>query len=293
MKTATVIIESIENSSKIEDVISISNFKSEFNSVIKEIHPDVCNLPGASEATAKMNLWKDVFENGKEYKDDSGFFRTNGYWLEVKPPISSSQKWSIENYRIFQNLKGKSDVYFQKYLPKECKVFQDGTYKFLFDKRAIPLSGLTLSPEHVNWVLNRLLEYCAYLSEIGFSHCGLNPESVFIVPETHGIQICSFYHLTKFGNKVGTISGKYSNWYPQEVFATKTASPVIDIEMSKKIACYLLGEPSGNAVKLRKTHNEDFINFIISQNTDAYSTLSTYKELLNKNFKKQFHSLTI
>lgn len=286
------IIEKINNSNKIEDVISISNFKSEFNDVIKVIHPDKCSINGALEATAKMNLWKDIFENGKQYRDDIGFYKTNGYFVE----FNSTEKnlaWSIENYRIFKDLKGQTNEHFKKYIPSEGKLMADGTFKFIFEKRSIPLSGLVLSQEHVNWILNRLLEYCTYLSELGFSHCGLNPESVFVVPETHGIQICSFYHLTMFGNKIKTVSGKYRNWYPSNVFTEKIATPTIDIELSKKIAVYLLGDTSGSGVKFRKTHNEDFINFIISQSDSAYSTLSLYKELLHKNFKKQFHSLTL
>jgi hypothetical protein len=286
------IIEKIIAAIKIEDVIKVSDFKSEFNAVMKEIHPDVCNLPDAPSAAAKMNHWRDEYENGREYKDDIGVFRTNGYWAEFK----SSEKnfmWSVENYRLFMDLKGSTNEYFKKYIPPVGRLLSDGTFRFEFEKRTIPLSGLRLPQEHVNWVLNRLLEYCSFFSEIGFSHAGLTPESVFIVPETHGIQICSFYHLTRIGNQVKTISGKYKNWYPQDLFSTKRATEVIDIELSKKIACYLLGEPSGSAIKLRKTSNEDFVNFLVSQHEYSYPTLSTYKDLLKKNFKKEFHSLTI
>lgn len=286
------IIEKISSASKIEDILSVEDFKNEFNNIIKEIHPDVCSLDGASEATKKMLLWKDIFENGKEYKNDVGTFITNGYWVEFKSK-EKNHSWSIENYRLFKQLKDKASENFKKYIPKEGVLTSDGTVKYTFDKRAVPLSGLVLPQEHVNWVLNRLLEYCAYLSEIGFSHCGLNPESVFIVPETHGIQICSFYHLTRLGNRIGTISGKYINWYPNEIFYTKTATPKIDIECSKKIASYLLGDTSGSGIKFRKTHNEDFVNFIVRQDENAYKALIFYKELLKKNFKKEFHLLTI
>lgn len=286
------LIARIEKASKIEDVISIANFKTEFDNIVKEIHPDKCSLPGASEATAKMNVWRDVFENGKEYFDDASTFRTNGYWAEYRSD-KKNLAWSIENYRRFKHLTGPANDHFQKYIPATGKLLSDGTFRYEFTDRSIPLSGLQLPQEHVNWVLSRLLEYCAYFAEIGFSHCGLNPESVFIVPETHGIQVCSFYHLTKLGNKIGTISGKYSAWYPPETFHTKEATMAIDIELSKKIAAYLLGDPSGSAVKLRKTHNEDFVNFLVSASDNSYKTFTTYKELLKKNFKKQFHSLTI
>lgn len=286
------LIEKILAAKKIEDVLSVDNFKAEFRDIITQIHPDKCDHPDAREATSIMNIWHDQYENGKPYKDDVGIFKTNGYWVEYNS-AEKNLNWSIENYRLFQQLQSPSDRHFLKYLPKECKVQSDGSYRFFFDKRSIPLSGLTLPQEHVNWVLNRLLEYSAYLSEIGFSHCGLNPESVFIVPETHGIQVCSFYHLTKIGNRIGTISGKYQHWYPAEVFINKTGFSVIDTDMSKRIATYLLGEPSGNAVKLRKTHNEEIVNFLLKQHNNSYQCLTEYKALLAKNFPKQFHSLTI
>lgn len=287
-----LLVEKILAASKIEDVLSIDNFKSEFKNVMQQIHPDVCSHPGAVAATSKMNNWRDLFENGKAYKDDAGEFRTNGYWVDFNS-TNKSLNWSIENYRLFQQLQEDSDKHFLKYLPKECKTLPNNTYRFTFEKRAIPLTGITLPQEHVNWVLNRMLEYCAYLSQIGFSHCGLNPESVFIVPETHGIQVCSFYHLTKIGNRIGTISGKYMHWYPSSVFNDKTAFSVIDTDMAKRIAVYLLGEESGNAVKLRKTHNEEFINFLLTQHNNSYKCLTEYRDLLANHFKKQFHLLTI
>lgn len=286
------IIEKIKKAQKIEDVLSVDNLKSDFETIIKQIHPDVCNDPQAAAMSAKITAWKKDYEKGKEYTDDLGPFKTNGYWADFKSD-SAALNWSVENYRHFCHLQSSADAHFLKYLPMDCKQMEDGTFRFIFEKRAIPLSGLTLPQEHVNWVLNRLLEYCAYLSQTGFVHGGLNPESVFIVPETHGIQICSFYHLSKLHSKMGTISGRYRHWYPSEIFRTKIATPVIDIELSKKIAAYLLGDRSGSAVKLRKTHDEKFINFLLTRHTNAYSCLESYKDFLRKNFEKKFHSLTI
>ncbi len=286
------IIDKISKAKKLEDVIDTSKFKDEFNSLMKEIHPDVCNLPGANEAVQTLNSWKDYFENGKRYKDDAGVFKTNGYWADFLDP-SKNLNWSVENYRLFTQLQDQASKHFVKYLPKECKLLQDGSYRFIFDKRSIPLSGLELPQEHVNWVLNRLLEYSSYLAETGFSHMGLNPESVFIVPETHGIQVCSFYHLTRLDRKVGTISAKYKNWYPSGLFSYKMATSDVDVNMSKRIAAYLLGDKSGAGTKFRKTHNEDFVNFILTHHNTPYTALMAYKELLAKNFKKEFHNLTI
>lgn len=287
-------ISKIELAKKLEDVLDVNNFKASFNEISKLIHPDICKLTGAAEAMSKMGSWKEFFENGKEFKDDISTYRGNGYSLHMNKSDEPNFGWSLENYRLFMELKNNADKNFQKYLPKEMKLLVDGSVEIVFDKRSIPLSGLQLPQEHVNWILNRLLEYSTYLASLGFSHCGLTPESVFIVPETHGIQVCSFYHLSRLGEKIGTISGKYSHWYPAEVFIDKLATQQIDIEMSKKMAAYLLGDTSGSGIRLRKTHNEDFVNFIVNQNQEtSLEVLSSYRELLAKNFKKEFHNLDI
>jgi hypothetical protein len=291
MNTSQV-IDKINQSVKIEDVIDVLDFKNSFHSIMKEIHPDTCTLPGAAEAATKLNLYKDYFENGKEYRDDASIIRTNGYWADFKSDMPNIN-WSIENYRHFKSLSGSHHENFKKYIPKEGKLLADGKFRFEFENRSIPVSGLTLPQEHVNWIFNRLLEYCAYLSENRFVHCGLNPESVFIIPELHGIQICSFYHLTRQGDKIKTISGRYKHWYPNDVFSSKKATSLIDIECAKRIACYLMGSPSGNAVQLRKTHNEKFINFLLESHTNAHETYHAFRKFREKNFKKEFHILSL
>lgn len=286
------LINKINKATKIEDVLNIVNFKAEFNNIIKQIHPDTCTDNGAVAATSKMNGWKNEFENGKVFEDDLGPFSTNGYWADFTSSVPNL-KTSVDNYRKFQQQKSDADLHFKKYLPKDCLLLPDGTYRFIFEKRTIPLSGLQLPQEHVNWVLNRILEYCTYLSQVDYVHCGLNPESIFIIPENHGIQVVSFYHLSRKNARVRTLSGRHSNWYPLQTINTKTATSVADLECAKRIAAYLLGERSGNAVKFRKTHNADFINFLLTSHDNAYDCLMQYKTLLKKNFVTQFHSLTI
>lgn len=268
-------------------------FQKEYRELSKLIHPDICSEPGASDAFTKLGLFKDELENGKTFKDDCGEYKSNGYWCKFKSDLPNLN-WSIENYRLFKQLKSEADINFQRYLPMDCIIASDKTsYEFKFDKRAIPLAGLILPQEHINWVISRILEYCAYLSDIGFVHCGLTPESVFIVPETHGIQIVSFYHLTRIGNKMKTVSGKYTNWYPAKVFSEKIATPQVDLEMTKRIGAYIMGDKSGIATRFRKTHNENFINFLTQTHTNAYVCYTEYRKMLEDNFKKEFHLLNI
>jgi hypothetical protein len=138
-----------------------------------------------------------------------------------------------------------------------------------------------------------MLEFSAWLHQSGFSHNGINPESIFIVPETHGIICVSFYHLTKLHSGLSTISAKYRTFYPANVFDNKIAASNIDIELSKRTAIYVLGDKSGNGIMLKKTHNEDFMDFVIKQHYHSYPAFKEYRDLLSKNFPKKFYLLNL
>lgn len=129
----------------------------------------------------------------------------------------------------------------------------------------------------------------------GYVHLGLNPESVYIVPETHGIHVVSFYHVTPIGETVKTVSGlnNYLYWYPMELMVNKIAQPAIDVELAKKIAIYLLGDKSGVGTVLRMKHLDVYINFLQKRHTTAKEAFEEYRELLKTNFPKKFHVLKI
>lgn len=285
------IISRIQNANKLADVLDVNNISSEYKNLMKKIHPDVCQHSGAGEATSKLFQLKEDFQKGISYMDDAGEFKTNGYFLHFTGD-ADLMKQSYDNYTILKNIHDDAAHNFHKYMPESMRL-NGKNLEITFDKRAVPISGLTLPQEHVNWVLSRMLEYSAWLSQIGYVHGGINPESIFIVPETHGIQVCSFYHMTKIGGNVSTISGKYQSWYPSNLFSSKKSSSTVDLELSKKTAIYLLGDQSGSGIKLRKTHNESFMDFVISQDHDAHEAFSNYRNILKGNFEKKFYPLYI
>ena len=293
--SAESIIEKLMAAKKLEDVMDINHFKSEYESMLKLIHPDICKLKNATEATSKLNELRDKFKHGTKYIDDSGEFTSNGYEVNYSGDSEDSKRLyetSCKNFNTLISIKDKTIDHFRKYMPHEMAV-TDGKLNVKFAYRAVPLSDLTLPQEHVNWILSRMLEYSAWLSQMGYVHCGINPESIFIIPETHGIMVTSFYHLTKKGDKAKTISGKYQSWYPPSLFSAKKATSDIDLELSKKTAIYLLGDKSGAGIKLRKTHNEKFLDFVIKHEADAYKAFTDYREFLSKNFEKKFHILNL
>ncbi len=135
--TTDALIPKINSANKIEDVISIADFKPQFNAILKEIHPDVCSILGANDATAKMNAWKEVFENGKTYKDDCGAFKTNGYWVDFKS-TEKNLAWSVENYYRLIGLNGNTSEHFKKYIPKNCETLSGGTTRLILSKGQFP-----------------------------------------------------------------------------------------------------------------------------------------------------------
>jgi len=287
--TSEKIIEDIQQAVKLQDVLAVDQLKEEFKQTMKLIHPDVCGHPDAHDAVTKLNALKADYEQGSVYHDESGEFRTNGEFL-IYEGKEELLKTSLRNYQKIMELRDEASLHFRRYLPKAMRLEKGKLYVTLAE-RAIPLSGKKLPELHVRWVLSRLLEFSGWLTQVGYVHAGLTPESVFVVPETHGIVITSFYHLTLKNTKLNTIAAKYRNWYPPKVFKEKRALPVIDVELSKKTAIYLMGDTSGSGIKLKKTHHKEFIDFVITQHQESFTAYQKYRELLKRNFKPKFHVL--
>ena len=288
---AKIAIKNILKAKKIEDILDTSNIKSEFDALIKLVHPDLCSLPQAHDASSKLITLREAFEKGIVYTDDIGQYSTNGYFADFTGEMDFLKK-SFQNYSHLISFKDPSSLNFRRYLPETMEM-KGNVLHLTFTHRAVPLYSLQLPQEHVNWILSRLLECIAWFSQIGYVHAGITPESVFVVPETHGIIFTSFYHMTEIDRRLTSISAKYRHWYPASTFDDKIALPLIDIELAKKIAIGLMGDPSGSGVRLKKTHNKQFVDFVIRQHEDAYDTFKQYRALLDKLFEKKFYPLDI
>ncbi len=286
---AKKIIEQIISAKRIQDILNVADLDKEYKGIAMMIHPDKCDLPMAQEALAKLNELRDQHKNGQLFSDDAGEFRTNGNFVEFSGD-EALLKTSLNNYQKLMALPDADHL--KRYLPDTIS-FKDGKLKIEFPKRAIPLSGLTLEQKHVNWVLSRMLEFSAMLHQNGYAHCGINPESVFIVPENHGIIVTSFYHMVGLDSAAKTISGKHKNWYPASLFREKIATSEVDVELSKRTSVYLLGDSSGSGVKLKKTHNQNFLDFVLTQSNDSREAYASYRQMIDKNFEKKFHVLDI
>jgi hypothetical protein len=279
----------------------LSTWETSYKSWAKQIHPDFCTVPKATQAMTRLNQLKDELKKGKKHKDDAGVATYTLKSIEIIGDKSLLCK-SVDNFKILKETKDLRFQFFKKYLPQDMSMVTDRGViepecEVTLSERAIPLSSVgTLPPEHATWVLNRLLEFCAGLNQLGYVHCGLTPDSVYIVPETHGIVIVSFYHMVKIDAKLKTISALYSSFYPQQILNHKKATTNIDTDTSKRICIYLLGDRSGSGVKLRKSTpiQSELLNFLQKSDLSPYNVGMEYVGILRRLYpKKKYLELNV
>lgn len=268
----------------------------------KHLHPDRVRSDKAAMALSHLNSLRADFKRGYEFYDESGEFRSN-YLTHRWSGNNSLLRISKFNYEKIisaakSNFDMKSFSHFMQYMPSNYNLNQSGIV-YESDCKCIPLSKvIALLPceeksKHVNWIYSRLIEYVVMLEALNITHAGLNLDSIFIVPEIHGIKITSFYHVCT--DNVKTISRKYKNYYPASMFDTKKAGSYIDLNLIKKTAVCSLGDSSGSGVKLRNTGNinRNVLNYLMLPETDAYSSMQIWREILNNNFVKEFIQLNV
>ena len=291
--TAEILLKNVQNAAQPEEIFTRTAYKKEYIAYIKLLHPDVCVLSGATEAVEKLNAYKTYMEGLFTLEDDAGTMQIlDNQTIVFKGDQALLQK-SLDNYNRLMRLTDASSLHFRQYLPKTL-AWQGDELHATHTHRLVPLTHLTLPQEHVSWLLSRMFELVAWLHQSGFGHIGIHPESICVVPETHGIVCVSFYHLKPLGGKLETLAGKYVDWYPQITFDKKQAIPYIDLSLAQRTALYLLGDKSGNGVKLKRTCNEQLIDFLITPHYDSYQTYDEYRKLLRIIFgKPKFHELKL
>jgi len=289
------VIEKVLKSDKPQDIFT-GDWKATYKSYSRLIHPDMCSQPNASDAMAKMNYFKDILENGVQYTDETGDFKVfeKKILYQVTDDNRKLIQKSVKNYNLLKAKTDKASVGFHRYLP-ESMVLEKDTLTINLKDRGIPLTGQKLPQIHVNWLFSRMFEIVLWFRNIGYSHMGMNPTTVFVVPETHGIILISFYHMNPLDQKADTISARYKMWYPTTLFIKKIATQDIDLELCKKIALYLLGDRSAAGTKLKRDTdvNQEVLTFLLTKHQNEVEDYSQYREILAKNFERKFYPLNL
>lgn len=280
----TELINKIISSSSIKELVSVENYDTECKKILMQIHPDKCSIPKANDAFIKFMELKKLFDEGFKYEDDAGTVTIKENIVSFSGNEDLIAK-SVSNYtKIYRSANDN----FKKYLPNKFS-----GKEMNLGENFLSLKDVVLPEEHARWIFSRLIEFSAYISQLGYVHGGLTIDSFLVNPKTHAIKVISFYHMKPINGKLETISAKYRLMYPASVFKEKKAEQKIDIELCKRTVCFLLGDSSGIGVKLKKTVSAPFIEFILKTNTNSIDTFLEYKKLLKDNYESKFYELKL
>lgn len=278
------LILKIISAKRINNLIDINNYDSECKKILLQIHPDKCSSPKANDAFIHFMELKKLFDEGFKFEDDSGIvtIKENIITFDGNNDVISK---SLSNYeKIYRGANNN----FKQYLPNKFSGNQ-----IELDSNYFSLRDITLPEEHARWILSRLLEFAAYLSQLGYVHVGLTIDSFLVNPVNHGIKVISFYHMKPIGGKLETVSAKYRLMYPSSIFKDKKAEQKIDTELAKRTVCFILGDSSGIGVKLKKTISGPFMEFLLKTNTSSIDTFLEWKKLLSDNYEAKFYNLEL
>lgn len=292
------LITKILHATTLEEVVDIYNLSSSYKQILKSIHPDKCDLPDANSAFQHIVGLKDSFDKKRksetfEYINDAGTCIIQGNKIiQYGNPLLL--RASYNNYLQLMSFTDETARHFQRYLPKHMVLHED-KLEITLEHRSVSASCITLPQEHVNWVVSRIFEILSWFENIGYVHCDINPESILIVPETHGIIISSFFFMTPKGHELTAISERYSSWLNMDVIQKRKAIHSIDIRGCKKTGLYLLGDLSGEGTELLATHNTQYIQFMMEQETNkVFDSYDAYRAILRRNFDiKKYYPLYI
>lgn len=278
------LLDKILIANSIKELVNVDNYDAECKNIIRQIHPDKCKLPNANDGFIKFMELKKLFDKGFSFDDDSGkvTIKENMIYFEGDENIIAK---SVANYNKIYAMANDN---FKQYLPNkfsEKEMDLGDNYTSLKD--------VILQEENARWVLSRLIEFSAYLSQLGYVHVGLTIDSFLVNPKNHGIKIISFYHVKPINSKLETVSAKYRLMYPSSVFKNKIAEQKIDTELAKRTICFLLGDSSGIGVKLKKTVSEPLMGFLLKTNNDSIDAFLEYKKMLKDNYDNKFYELKL
>lgn len=268
----------------IKDIIDVTNYDVEYKKILMLIHPDKCLLPKANDAFVHFIKLKKLFDEGFKFEDDAGTVTIKENIVTFSGNDDIIRK-SVANYA---KIYSAANANFKNYLPNK---FSD--HEMDLGDNFLSLKDVTLPEIHCRWILSRLLEFSAYLSQIGFVHAGLTIDSFLVNPKTHGIKVISFYHMKPINGKLETVSAKYRLMYPNSIFNTKKAEQKIDTELTKRTVCFLLGDSSGIGVKLKKTVSAPFMEFLLGTNLDSIEAFLEWKKILKDNYESKFYDLDL
>ena len=296
----------IKNARQPESIFTRDSIEREYKQLVKQFHPDIggdtdvfknlVSLYNLGLSKISSNTWGIISLERSAFSDDAGavYKRKNHniqlYFTGTEDRLNLTadflkQTQSIDDIKRYSNYTHSKEEVVIRTNKQEALVLTLPLTAYHFHSKIITQQFPKGLPDiHLAWIGSRLFEYCALLEHHGFSHCGLNPNTIFIIPENHGIYVTSFYHAGPSGSKLTTISANYKNWYPASTFVKKTRGAFIDIELAKQCL-----------ISINKNPIDPKMNKFLKQfHSSAKDCFIEYRELLESLYgKPTFHKLEI
>lgn len=189
-----------------------------------------------------------------------------------------------------------SETHYIKYNDQSGILYkhQQETYRL----KEILIKLKSLPQEHVIWITNRLLELAAYLESINIVHNNISLFSVYINPNTHGIELCDWQYARKTNEKLIALNGSLETIFPKETLKTGKAINQTDLNLIKHLGIQLLGDSSGfgNKLKMNKSINQNILRWYqgANKNKNILETYDKFRKLCEKELgKSKFFKLEL
>lgn len=258
--------------------------KESFRRLAREVHPDVCADPRASDAFHALGSWFDLASRqieagtygrragivtirvkGREYNvsdklasgDISEIFRCDSMVLKAvrRPHDGDLIRHEAETLRILADELGTRAIAFVPTLVDSVAIKQTGGVirqgnilerldGFVTLEQVMMRKG-KVDPRDMAWIWRRLLYILGATHNAGVIHGAVLPPHVMIHPEEHGLVLVDWCYSTKDKKPVRAVSRPYRNWYPSDVFDREPAGPELDVYMGARTMLALCGAADG------------------------------------------------
>lgn len=226
-----------------------AEIEAEYRRRAKTEHPD---MGGSAERFAALLAWRDKQLNPQVVDLGDGLHMTyirhhsiGGMEIYVgissvvyvlPPELDKVQDWPFANDKMKKEM--------QKYLPELVRKKRNIQIYRRKPTQVLMLDLVTpLEPQHVAWMVSRMMNLACYLSWAELSHCAISPEFLLVDLETHGVALTGpASYVTKMGVRPEAVPARTFGIVPSLGNKATVATPKIDLSLVRSTAMTLMGE---------------------------------------------------
>jgi hypothetical protein len=308
-----------------EKLFNVNDLKSQKRSLVSRWHPDRINHPKADEVVAHINVlfdaaekklhdntWKGPnellftalkktgvfrfkyrtmveFELGKIYtgKESGAYILSKDY--------ADLQDNAAKFRGTLRYASDKMKDSFSKILPEvvfneitdigAVQIFKK-TENVILLSDLLKLTNRVIEPVHVAWIGNCLLNLACFFEYNGIVFNGYTAENLWISPKNHAVFPVGWWYARKENEKLLALPGTIIKQLPASIISDRIATSSMDRYAIKALLIQLLGDETGNGVKLLKSSvPEKMVRWLRQPPADkAVKDYSAWKAVLETTF---------